>query len=245
MFAGFHSTAHKHPDDLSFELYGFGGDYIVETGRYAYVSSPERSKAMSTEAHNVVQVEDKEFSLNQSNVGKSKINKVTIRKDGIMEASGYHNLIPGVTHERKVFYDQQKTFLIVDTLKSSYFQNYIQRFHLAPKFNLEKIDVRNTVATHPSGRTLTVMQLYAPSLITGEKGNSYVSYRDYEWVNRHQLMYKQSGRNVRFMTLLHLGESPEDIATYAKVFREGDNYIVKYKTKESKDYKEIQFPAEW
>ncbi len=245
MTAGYHSTAHKHPDDLSFELYGFGGDYIVETGRYAYLATPQRSTAMSTEAHNVVQVEGTEFSLDKSNLEKSQINQVGIRSDGIMEAIGSHSLTPGVKHKRSVYYDQEQTFIVVDYLQSSTTKNYIQRFHLAPDFSVTKQDVRETVATHPSGRTLTAIQLYSPNEITETVGTSHVAYQDYTWVSRPELMYKQSGSNVRYMTILHAGKTIDDTITYYDLIRDGNDYVVKYRTSASTELKTIRFSADW
>ncbi|MGM0876432.1 MAG: heparinase II/III family protein [Bacillota bacterium] len=245
MTAGFHSTAHKHPDDLSIELYGFGGDYVVETGRYAYLASPQRSTAMSTAGHNVVQVEGTEFSLDKANLEKSRIEKVGIRSDGIMEAVGSHSLTPGVKHKRSVYYDQEKTLIIVDNLQSSTTKNYIQRFHLAPDFTVTKKGVRETIATHPSGRTLTAIQLYAPNDITEEVGTSHVAYRDYTWLSRPELMYKQRGSNVRYMTIMHLGETSDDTMTYSDLKRDGNYYIVNYKTSTSNEMKTIRFSSSW
>jgi len=245
MTAGYHSTAHKHPDDLSFELYGFGGDYIVETGRYAYLATPQRSTAMSTKAHNVVQVEGTEFSLDKANLEKSQIDQVGIRSDGIMEAVGSHSLTPGVKHKRSVHYDQEQTFIVVDYLQSSSAKNYIQRFHLAPDFNVTKQDVRETVATHPSGRTLTAIQLYAPNDITEDVGTSHVAYQDYTWVSRPELMYKQRGSNVRYMTILHLGKTKNDTIIDYDLIRDGNDYVVKYKTSTNSEVKTIRFTAKW
>ncbi|MBM7585767.1 hypothetical protein JOC86_002309 [Bacillus pakistanensis] len=245
MTSGFHSTAHKHPDDLSIELYGFGGDYIVETGRYAYITSDERREALSTAAHNVVQVEGTEFSLDTDNIGKSKIEDVNVKSNGTLEAVGSHSLTPGIVHRRRVLYDKNKTFLISDTVKGTYTRNYIQRFHLAPEFTVEKNDVRLTVAKHPSGRTLSLIQVYAPTLITPNKQTSHVSYKDYTWTPRTQLTYEQKHRSVRFMTLIHLGENNGDILTDAKVTRDGDIYTVHYQSNNDTEYKEFNFTSEW
>ncbi|MBN8193766.1 alginate lyase family protein [Bacillus sp. NTK074B] len=245
MTAGYHSTAHKQPDDLSIDLYGFGGDYIVETGRYAYFASEERRTAMSTGAHNIVQVEGSEFSLSSDNIGKSGIEEVTTNSDGTMEAVGSHQLIPGVTHRRRVLYDQEKTFLISDTLKGTYTRNFLQKFHLAPEFTVKKDDVRMTVAEHPSGRTLSMVQVYAPSLITESVGTSHVSYRDYTWTERPELTYAQENRSVRFMTLIHLGENPVDTIEDVDFERVDDQYVIHYKIAGEKDVQTFTFTADW
>ena len=242
MTAGFHSTAHKHPDDLSIELYGFGGDYIVETGRYAYFASPERATAMSTAAHNVVQVEGTEFSLDKTNLEKSRIEKVEEREDGIIEIVGSHSLTPEVEHKRSVYYDQEKTFIIVDDLSSSNENKYIQRFHLAPEFKMIKTNVEKSVATHPSGRTLTAIQLYEPEKMSVEVGESHVAYRDYTWTKRPELMYKHEGSNSRFVTLIHLGETADDVILDAEIHLDHDQYIVNYQTADQGAMKTINFP---
>ncbi|WP_404322672.1 heparinase II/III family protein [Cytobacillus firmus] len=245
MTAGYHSKAHKHPDDLSIELYGFGGDYIVETGRYAYLAGTERSTAMKTEAHNVVHVEGQEYVLNTETIGKSRIENVTIHQDGTMEAVGSHELISGLKSKRKVLYDQEQTFLIIDAANSSYTNNYIQRFHLAPDFRVIQSDVRKTIATHPTGRTLTMLQIYGAHQIDSAVGESHVAYKDFEWVKRSELRYKQKNRQGRYMTLIHLGKNSEDTILNSKVAREGEDYVVTYTTSLDNETKSFRFPASW
>ncbi|WP_404322671.1 heparinase II/III family protein [Cytobacillus firmus] len=245
MTAGYHSKAHKHPDDLSIELYGFGGDYIVETGRYAYLAGTERSMAMKTEAHNVVQVEGQEFVLDPETIGKSRIDEVKIHKDGTMEAAGSHKLIPGAISTRKVLYNQEQTFLIIDIVNSPSAKNYIQRFHLAPDFKVVQSDVRKTVAAHPSGRTLTLSQTFNTDQINNEIAESHVSYKDFEWVKRSELRYKQRNRQGCFITLIHLGKNNEDTVLNTELEHDGNDFIVSYTTASDNKTRTFRFPAEW
>ncbi len=54
MTAGYHSSAHKHQDDLTIDVYGLGRDFIIETGRFGYTNLPQRQHVFKVEAHNTV-----------------------------------------------------------------------------------------------------------------------------------------------------------------------------------------------
>ncbi len=77
-----------------------------------------------------------------------------------------------------------------------------------------------------TGRTVQLMQLNLKnsSLRTG---SSFVAVRDYEWKPRSQVISYNTGKDVRYMTLIRLDQSKTSI-TKASMKQVGSNYVVTY-----------------
>lgn len=230
MTAGFNGMPHKHFDDLSIDLYGFGADYIVETGRYGYARAQERYSVFNGDAHNSIQIEGEQFPLTLDKVGQSAILESKQLPSGDYYTVGKHSLMTGTTHQRAVWYDREQTFVIHDTIAANETKTFLQRFHLAPGFEITKQGENEIVATNTDGRTLDLIQI--PT--TGDKvltvGDSHVSYADYTWFARKQIITKQVMKNGEYITVIHLGKTPTDTIQATELTTTDAGRVLRYDT---------------
>lgn len=228
MTAGFHGMPHKHFDDLSIDLYGFGDDYIVETGRYGYARAFERYGVFKAEAHNSIQIEGEDFPVTVDKVGQSGITDAEQLPNGQFYTAGQHRLMTGTTHKRSVWYDTKQTFVIQDQLTSTKQNTFVQRFHLAPGFSVVGQSSDHVIATHTDGRTLEMIQLSTANEGQLSIGDSHVSYADYTWFERKQIITKKVMKNGEYVTLIHLGKTPEDRVQSASWVTGAEGKVVRY-----------------
>ena len=230
MTAGFHGMPHKHFDDLSIDLYGFGGDYIVETGRYGYARAPERYGVFDGDAHNSIQIEGEQFPLTLDKVGQSGIIESKQLPSGDYYTVGKHSLMTGTTHQRAVWYDREQTFVIHDTIAANEPKTFLQRFHLAPGFEITKQGENEIVATNTDGRTLHLIQVPTTGVKELTVGDSHVSYADYTWFPRKQIITKQVMNNGEYITVIHLGKTPTDIIQATELTTTDAGRMLRYDT---------------
>lgn len=227
MTAGFHNTAHKHQDDLSIDLYGYGRDFIVETGRFGYTTLPQRNQAIHVNAHNTVNTGARQLTLHSSTIGKSGIQSVE-ETDGVQRALGYSELMgQGIHHTRSIAHDQAGTVLVADTIRSDSRASFTQRFHFG--VGLEPIEEHeNEIRLRDKeGRTLQMIQLPVASTGTMKREPSFVAYRDFEWTPRHQAVTTKSGAGTSFVTLFHMSKTGTTV-TFSNVSETDTSYIVSY-----------------
>ncbi|QUE87295.1 heparinase II/III family protein [Exiguobacterium alkaliphilum] len=227
MTAGFHNTAHKHQDDLSIDLYGYGRDFIVETGRFGYTNLPERNQAVRVNAHNTINTGTRQLTLHASTLGKSGILSVE-ETDGLQRATGYSELMgQGTHHTRSIAHDQAGTVLVADTVRSDSRASFTQRFHLG--VGLEPIEEKDgeTMFRDKEGRTLQVVQLPIASTGVMRLEPSFVAYRDFEWTPRHQVVSTKTGAGTSFVTLFHMSKTGTRV-TFSHVTETESAYVVSY-----------------
>ncbi|MGE5396647.1 MAG: heparinase II/III family protein [Chitinophagales bacterium] len=218
--AGFNSKVHKHPDDLSFELFAFGRDIIVDTGKYSYSPGPEREYVLKTQAHNVVLVDNQEYNLNEKNIGKSGILHYERTNENYEVIKAYHQLYAGVRHERQVFYDHEQTFILVDDLYSKNPHLYSQLFHLGAGLKIKETGATTIVEDSNSSFRLTTMQLNRPNEIEYLNPQiSFTSKKNYSKEQNFVLCYNAKGYDLRFITLLHLSKDKADRFDFMKAQR--------------------------
>lgn len=227
MTAGFHNTAHKHQDDLSIDLYGFGRDFIVETGRYGYTNRPERDTAVRVKAHNTVNMGSRQLTLHSSTIGKSGITSVD-EVGGLQRATGFSDLMgQGIHHTRSIAHDSDGTVLVADTIQSDARVPFTQRFHLG--VGLEPVEEREgeMLFRDVEGRTLQMIQLPIASTGTVRIEPSFIAYRDFEWKPRHQVVSTKTGKGTSFVTLFHLSKTGTRV-TFSNVMETETAYVVNY-----------------
>lgn len=229
MTAGYHGSAHKHADDLSLELYGLGRDFIVETGRYGYADCSERAQALRVAAHNTVHRLGDELDLAVEFVGESGI--LSVEEAGkAMVATGMSRLIgKGAVHTRTIAYDQARTLVVYDQVKSPEADLFVQRFHLAPDLRLvrgscEEQDVR---FGDDSGRTIQIVQLFREEESYMSIEESHISIRDFQWIPRRQVASIEYGEEIRYLTLIRLDRTGKAVVD-TQVKRLSDCYEVSY-----------------
>ncbi|PTM54754.1 alginate lyase family protein [Desmospora activa] len=204
----FHSRAHKQADDLSFELYGYGQDWIVDSGKYNYKKDdPFRDYMMSVRAHNSIGVDGEEPDLSLANADGSGISQGKT-DDGYAWVEGSHQLYDGVTITRRLTYLKPDIILVRDTIQSDQPHQYTQYFHLAPGIQAEGRKEHMT-AKGEAGAVMEIRQLDPVDrveIIEGEKDpvQGWVSARTNEKETNTALQYEKEGRNVTFATVLYL-----------------------------------------
>lgn len=227
MTAGFHNTAHKHQDDLSIDLYGYGRDFIVETGRFGYTNLPERNQALHVNAHNTINTGSRQLTLHASTLGKSGIQSVE-ETEGLQRATGYSELMgQGIHHTRSIAHDQTGTVLVADTIRSDSSASFTQRFHLGVGLELIEEKESESVFQDKEGRTLQVLQLPITSPSTLRVEPSFVAYRDFEWAPRQQVVTTKTGAGTSFVTLFHMSKTGSRV-TFSRVTETEATYVVSY-----------------
>ncbi|WP_214825671.1 heparinase II/III family protein [Exiguobacterium algae] len=241
MTAGFHSNAHKHADDLSIDVYGLGRDFIIETGRYGYTNRPERRSVFGVEAHNTVHREGENLDLSAAMRKKSRILQVRNTGSTLISVGESQLIGKDATHRRTLVYDREQTLVVYDRITSPASAKYVQRFHLAEGLKLlrSSMATQNVLYGDTSGRTIQLMQLNLKNA-SMRNSTSFVAVEDYEWKPRPQVISYNTGKDVRYLTLIRLDQSNTTIRS-ASVKGSGSNYIVTY-TLSNNEKRQIEVP---
>lgn len=158
--AAFHSTIHKHGDDLSFILSRGETEFLVDGGMYNYVErDPMRQYLRGTLGHNTIAVDNQAYSLSHTQIGRSSIIDY-----GIFEEYSYvigrHTLYPGVVIERTLIHYKPSTIIVHDRIVSQTNRKYSQIFRIGK--DVETISTSCQVIelkSKLSDETLTIRQM--------------------------------------------------------------------------------------
>ncbi|VXB55788.1 Heparinase II/III family protein [Exiguobacterium sp. 8H] len=213
MTAGYHSSAHKHADDLSIDFYGLARDFIIETGRFGYSSRPERKEVFKVEAHNTIHRYGENLDLSKGMIGRSRIVKTEDRGETSL-AIGESALIgKGATHRRTLVYDKAKTLVVYDRITSPKPDMFVQRFHLGEGLKLYKgtTEAQNVTFRDSRRRSIQLMQLETDEESYMSVQPSHLSVRDAEWTLRDQVVSIEYGTDVRYITLMRIDRTNTSI----------------------------------
>ncbi len=136
--AAYHTSYHKHSDDLSIWLYS-DGDILVESGPNGYdYEDPFTKYAYSSFAHNTLIIDD--TSLPRVD---NKFNKVQIQRyksgDDYSEVTGINSRHEEVFHERTIKYHKRQKFIrVYDKIKSKKIHNYKILWHFASDIDVQQ-----------------------------------------------------------------------------------------------------------
>jgi hypothetical protein len=215
--------AHKHADDLSFVLTGYGKDFLVDPGMHSFDhEDPARKFIVSSAAHNVVQVDGIGFEGHTA-----RIDAVDIH-DGYVLIEASHTNYPGLRHRRTLAYLRPGTLLLVDDLGSvpggalsRRARKFEQLFHFAPDINVSLtrpgVGLAAPVPDNPGQSRLYLRQL----LWTGDDRMEVIEGATdplQGWVTKSQgslmpapvVAFSKLGSSARFVTLIHL--APDAVA---------------------------------
>lgn len=155
--AAFHSRTHKHADHLSFVWLDRGRRIIVDAARYDYAgktlpgseahregfwySDPKRMFVESTRAHNVVEVDGRDFPR----VGVKPFGSGLVYADvqgGLVVFETVAPTMPSIQQRRVLVLHPGRFLLVLDLLtdKSGVERSYRQRFQLAPEWGIAEVD---------------------------------------------------------------------------------------------------------
>lgn len=127
---------HFHHDNLHISVAAFGRDLLVDSGRYAYRLSPERSYVVSTAAHNTILIDGQGQKQCERESKASMKDQVIISKKydyarGIFD-SGYGDIEGQVTHTRAVIYLKNNCWVVVDKIDIDRPRNIQAFWHWSP-----------------------------------------------------------------------------------------------------------------
>jgi hypothetical protein len=161
-------SGHCHCDALSFELYGLGREWLVDSGKLNYeTNSPERRYMLSARAHNVVLIDEQDF----------KFHPVELVDQGRTDAGDFvaaRHVLPLAQHTRRFEFLPPRTVLLTDQLGSSDGQAhvYTQLFHIAPGLGVEIVSPRLVRLKATDGATGLIEQTGDSgtwTLVTGQR----------------------------------------------------------------------------
>jgi hypothetical protein len=216
--AAFHSTAHKLPDDLSFELFEFGERLLTNSGKYSYNEDHFRSFVESTRAHNTVTIDDQSHSLMpHAAYGSGLIN--VEKRGNFFHLNGEvtHRAI-GTRHHRELLFAPRQWLLVIDHLDANTVRSFTQWFHFGPQIEVNSTgDAAIYEAKLANGRTIRIEQVQPGCSSELVKGRTTPSIQGWVTVSygkmtpRYSLGFSCSGREKKMVTLFVLDpENRED-----------------------------------
>jgi len=146
--------AHHHIDALSFELYGLGRDWLVDSGRFNYQNEmPERRYMRSARAHNVVLVDGRDF-------GDHPLTLLDFGRGPNGDFVAVQHDRPQARHTRRVDFVPPYALRITDVLESADGQphEYSQLFHVVPGLDVEVLPDDQVHICAPDGSRCTIAQ---------------------------------------------------------------------------------------
>jgi hypothetical protein len=173
--------------------------------------------------------------------GKSNIKTVQNLGSTLLTIGESQLIGNGATHRRTLVYDREQTLVVYDRISSPTTSKFVQRFHLAEGLKLlqSSMATQNVVYGDSNGRTIQLMQLNLKNS-SMRNSTSFVAVEDYEWKTRPQVISYNTGKDVRYLTLIRLDQSKTTIRS-ASVKVSGSNYIVTY-TLSNKETRQISVP---
>lgn len=196
-------TTHIHRDVLSFELYAYGKDLIVDSGGpFAYGHPNRAGYFLSTRAHNTIVVDDKDQSTGEARL----LHWSTSPQCDILDAE--HSNYAGITHRRLVVFIRKQYFLIIDRLESSQSHQYSQLFHLNPDLQVSLKGLSAETHNVFPGATVQIVPLLERGVgVRLHRGinhlrQGWVSLEDGEMDPNVVVEYEQMAANTIFVVLV-------------------------------------------
>jgi hypothetical protein len=152
-------TTHLHRDLLSFELYAYGSDLVVDSGGPFGYGSPLREQYfVGSPVHNVVLVDGGELPC-----GAARIVRWT-PDPGREILVAEHEPAPGVAHRRYLLFVRHRYWVLVDRLGSGNTHVYEQIFHLEPGLKPTAAGLAITTASAAGGATVRIVPVLEAGL---------------------------------------------------------------------------------
>lgn len=213
--AAFNTRTHKHHDDLSFTLFGFGREILTDAGRHSYnYADPHRRYCESVFGHNVVIVDQADTDTRRLNIGKSGVTSVFTGKN-LVGVDAVHYLYQNVESRRFLLYLRPNVFVVFDRLHANHEIAATQQFLFSPDWRAEasadRCEIRATLA-HAEGASplVRMLQLQAgdgvPSVIRGRTDPllGWVSRRHGEFEPCDAVHSRSCGAAPTFVTAIIL-----------------------------------------
>jgi hypothetical protein len=170
--AGYHSSTHKHADNLTFEWSDVGVPVVVDSGAFTYNAGTERDFFVSTRAGNTVEIDEQDDDVSgEGALGSSLVGSGTTASGAWYIAASMDRPGRAVRHDRLLAVRDADWMLVVDCLSGEWEHQYVQTFGLHENIGAST-DGRTVVLALPDGRQLFVEQLDSgaalPELVTAQ-----------------------------------------------------------------------------
>lgn len=133
VMSSYFSDAHKHSDNLTFDLFDSGRRLITDTGLYHKDKDENFAFAHSERAHSVLTVDGEEFPRDGTDTFGSGITE-TGKGHGFAAILGNNPAVAaqGVEHERLFVYEPGRVLTIIDRVRSEQVHRYARFLQFAP-----------------------------------------------------------------------------------------------------------------
>lgn len=152
MTGAHHSNVHKHRDCLSFEWHVGGNRLVCDSGRYGYHSDEFRRYALSTRAHNTIEIDG--FDVLRMSPTGSMLNPSYVHH-GIAHLSGARRY-RSFYHAREVVSDPRRWLIIFDEVRQVRYHPVSQWLHFGEKFTTSTLSGSRHVFEGEGSLRLTV-----------------------------------------------------------------------------------------
>lgn len=212
------SRSHKHCDDLSVILYGYGEEWLIDSGPYSYnYEDPLRQYSISPAAHNLVQVDGIDYMENYPNERTREAPLELIqsheRTDTNETIVAEHTFFPGVRYRRVLRYERPNRLWVRDELFSDAPHDYILRWHIAPGKHVQQLAEHGSCRVN-STRTgshlnikVTGSEAFGQSLVRGAMSPEVQGWSFPRFFSKEAspvLQFDSRGSNIWFETELEL-----------------------------------------
>ena len=143
VLADFHSSTHKHSDELSFDLYDRGERIVSDSGMYSKDPGPYFEFQQSAKAHSTVVIDGQDFSRDATDAYGSGLS-AGAQGDGwyVIEASNPLVAAQGVSHTRLYLYKPGNALLVADQIRSEQQHDYRRHLQLGQGLKLNPLPDR-------------------------------------------------------------------------------------------------------
>lgn len=238
----FHSRQHKHADDLSFHLSSAGEQLFVDGGTYSYnYDTKERKYVESTRAHNAVEIDGLNTSRFKCDTYGSGLDiaesagRLAVLSGKVHHLALNNSEIPynsytstdrkkvNITHRRILVHDPGRFIVVVDLLDSKNQHQYVQWFHLHPKFSMiSDGDGCFTVVCDDDKKSAQIQLLSDVDETLIIKGQEEPYLQGWTCLNGTQLEpstaigFKHKSESTSIASVIHLGDSDIKIKRFIK-----------------------------
>ena len=213
---GYGSTTHKHRDDLSFSLFHNGEDVFIDSGRYNYDKSDEiRKYLLSTKAHTTFTVSDEDYDIKSSYENRNNIKMTGFTdNESYSYVKGINKAYKGSYLSRSILYIKPNIIIIKDVGKSDEHKEFEQIFNLSPTISVNPHSDNKSYLIGEKNK-ISIKQLNitgSPLIAKGDESIpiAVISERFGEVTRTNQVIYKATGKEVEFITVINLNEKDND-----------------------------------
>ena len=192
---------HNQPDNGTFELYVNGRNFFPDSGCYVYGGSEEvlkqRAWFRQTKVHNTL-------TLNNENLTSNSVCRFWETTTNLDVLSVQNNSYEQLNHFRTVYFVDQEFFVILDEAQGDAIGDVRIHYNLCEgEFSLDEMNKR--IVSHFSDGNNILLQVFAPSSLTVNEQEGWVSYAYRQKAPRKAFEFKQKKLNeapVRFVTVI-------------------------------------------